>query len=224
MGIMIKASDLYYRYPKETTTRHLTKFSGKPDKAPFNRDDLYEVLPMLGAVMDELGSDEQSTLQIAEEIMIRELPRFIESREDVFDFLVGCTSEMTGESVTAAAELLSRCKAVLLGVAVGDALGAPVEFMTPGEIAAKYGRLDEMVGGGWLRLKPGQVTDDTEMTLCLARGIVNSGGWDLRGDCRRVCRLAQIKTDRRRGHLSARHPQLHAERGTGDAAKPVGCR
>jgi ADP-ribosyl-[dinitrogen reductase] hydrolase len=52
--------------------------------------------------------------------------------------------------------------------------------MTPGEIAAKYGRLQEMVGGGWLRLKPGQVTDDTEMTLCLARGIVNSAEWNLR--------------------------------------------
>jgi hypothetical protein len=98
MGIMIKASDLYYRYPKETTTRHLGKFSGKPDKTPFNRDDLYEVLPMLGAVMDSLGSDEQRTLQLAEEIMIRELPRFIESREDVFDFLVGCTSEMLGRA------------------------------------------------------------------------------------------------------------------------------
>jgi ADP-ribosyl-[dinitrogen reductase] hydrolase len=82
--------------------------------------------------------------------------------------------------VTAAADLLSSCKAVLLGVAVGDALGAPVEFMTPGEIATKYGRLQEMVGGGWLRLKPGQVTDDTEMTLCLARGIVNSGEWNLK--------------------------------------------
>ena len=33
MGIIVKASDLYYRYPKETTTRHLAKFSGKPDKA-----------------------------------------------------------------------------------------------------------------------------------------------------------------------------------------------
>jgi ADP-ribosyl-[dinitrogen reductase] hydrolase len=52
--------------------------------------------------------------------------------------------------------------------------------MTSGEIAAKYGRLTEMVGGGWLRLKPGQVTDDTEMTLCLARGIAANGSWDLR--------------------------------------------
>jgi hypothetical protein len=96
MGITIKASDLYYRYPKETTTRHLGKFSGKPDKATFNRDDLYEVLPMLGAVMDALGSNEQRVLLMTEELMIRDLPRFIESREDVFDFLVGCSSEMLG--------------------------------------------------------------------------------------------------------------------------------
>jgi len=98
MGITIKASDLYYRYPKETTTRHHSKFSGKPDNSAFNRDDLYEVLPMLGAVMDALGSDEQNTLQLAEEIMIRDLPRFIESREDVFDFLVGCTNEKLGRA------------------------------------------------------------------------------------------------------------------------------
>jgi hypothetical protein len=96
MGISVKASDLYYRYPKETTTRHLSKFKGKPDKSPFNRDDLYEVLPMLGAVMDSLGSDDQRILHIAEEIMIRDMPRFLESREDVFDFLVGCTSDRLG--------------------------------------------------------------------------------------------------------------------------------
>lgn len=77
-------------------------------------------------------------------------------------------------------ELAARSRALFLGVAVGDALGAPVEFMTSGEIAAKHGRLNEMVGGGWLRLRPGQVTDDTEMTLCLARGIAAAGGWDLR--------------------------------------------
>lgn len=78
-------------------------------------------------------------------------------------------------------ELLVRSRAVLLGVAVGDALGAPLEFMTSGEIATKYGRLTEMVGGGWLRLKPGQVTDDTEMTLCVARALTLAGRWDLTG-------------------------------------------
>lgn len=98
MGIKIKASDLYFRYPKETKNRHQAKFSGKPDKAPFNRDDLYEVLPMLGAVMDSLGSDEQRILHLAEEIMVRELPRFIESREEVFDFLIGCSRERLGSA------------------------------------------------------------------------------------------------------------------------------
>jgi len=76
-------------------------------------------------------------------------------------------------------ELLARSRAVLLGGAVGDALGAPLEFMTAGEIATKHGRLAEMVGGGWLRLKPGQVTDDTEMSLCIARGIIKAGCWHL---------------------------------------------
>jgi len=93
MGLIVKASDLYYRYPKDTVNRHLPKFSGKPDRRPFNRDDLYEVLPMLGAVMDRLGSDEQRILHQVEEIMIRQLPRFIDTRGEVFDFLVGCMRE-----------------------------------------------------------------------------------------------------------------------------------
>jgi len=78
-------------------------------------------------------------------------------------------------------EVAARARAALLGVALGDALGAPVEFMTSGEIRAKYGVLRELVGGGWLRLKPGQVTDDTEMSLCVGRAIAGAGGWDLAG-------------------------------------------
>lgn len=76
-------------------------------------------------------------------------------------------------------EVRDRARGAFLGLAVGDALGAPVEFMTKGEIAAKYGVLKEIVGGGWLRLKPGQVTDDTDMALCIARAVVSRQGWDL---------------------------------------------
>lgn len=75
--------------------------------------------------------------------------------------------------------IVNRARAALLGVAVGDALGATTEFMTPDQIRNRYGVLREIVGGGWLKLSPGQVTDDTEMTLCVARGIVGSGRWDL---------------------------------------------
>lgn len=66
-----------------------------------------------------------------------------------------------------------------LGLACGDALGATVEFMLPREIQAQYGTHKEITGGGWLRLKPGQITDDTEMSLYLGQAILDSSGWNL---------------------------------------------
>lgn len=78
---------------------------------------------------------------------------------------------------------LDRALGAYLGFAIGDALGATVEFMTPGEIAHQYGVHARMIGGGWLKLKPGQVTDDTEMALCVGRAIRHAGDWDLLGVC-----------------------------------------
>ncbi|SHF51124.1 ADP-ribosyl-[dinitrogen reductase] hydrolase [Desulfofundulus australicus DSM 11792] len=63
-------------------------------------------------------------------------------------------------------------KGAFYGAAVGDALGGPAEFMSAGEIREKYGVLKDMVGGGWLNLEPGEYTDDTQMTLAVARGIL----------------------------------------------------
>jgi ADP-ribosyl-[dinitrogen reductase] hydrolase len=77
-------------------------------------------------------------------------------------------------------ELVSRAQGAFLGLAVGDALGATTEFMTPEEIRLRFGVHRRIVGGGWLRLKPGQVTDDTQMSVALARALVKAGGWDLR--------------------------------------------
>lgn len=71
--------------------------------------------------------------------------------------------------------LTERAVAAYLGLAIGDALGATVEFMTPREIAAEYGTHDKIRGGGWLRLRPGQVTDDTTMALALGRSIIEKG-------------------------------------------------
>lgn len=70
----------------------------------------------------------------------------------------------------------SRAVGAYLGLAVGDALGATVEFMLPAEIRARYGVHDRLRGGGWLRLRPGQVTDDTTMALALGEAIVAAGG------------------------------------------------
>jgi ADP-ribosyl-[dinitrogen reductase] hydrolase len=79
--------------------------------------------------------------------------------------------------------LEDRALAAFLGLAVGDALGATVEFMTRQEIAAQYGVHRKMIGGGWLRLAPGQVTDDTEMALALGRSLLRCGELDARDVC-----------------------------------------
>lgn len=72
-------------------------------------------------------------------------------------------------------ELRERATAAYLGLAIGDALGATVEFMTPREIEHQYGVHSEILGGGWLKLKPGQVTDDTTMSLALGEVIMEDG-------------------------------------------------
>jgi ADP-ribosyl-[dinitrogen reductase] hydrolase len=68
--------------------------------------------------------------------------------------------------------------AAYLGLAIGDALGATVEFLTPNEIRHQIGLHSEITGGGWLRLKAGKVTDDTTMALALGESIIASGRVD----------------------------------------------
>ncbi|MFZ3160205.1 MAG: ADP-ribosyl-[dinitrogen reductase] hydrolase [Rhodoferax sp.] len=72
-------------------------------------------------------------------------------------------------------DLHDRALGAYLGFAIGDALGATVEFMRPREIAAKYGVHREIIGGGWLKLARGQVTDDTTMCLALGDAILQGG-------------------------------------------------
>ncbi|HBG04451.1 MAG: hypothetical protein A2075_03435 [Geobacteraceae bacterium GWC2_58_44] len=94
MGLSINASDLKYKYPKVVETRFYPKFQGKNDSEPFNRDDLYDIIPLLEAVMDDLGRDDARTLHFIEDLMNRDLPRCVSCRGEVFSFLSGCTREM----------------------------------------------------------------------------------------------------------------------------------
>lgn len=71
--------------------------------------------------------------------------------------------------------MLNRYLGGMMGVAVGDALGGTTELMWYYEITEKYGVLKEIIGGGWLSLQPGEVTDDTYMTMGVAKGILQSG-------------------------------------------------
>lgn len=61
----------------------------------------------------------------------------------------------------------------LFGLACGDALGATLENQNKEE-DNQYGYLKEIVGGGIFDLKPGDITDDTLLMLCVANGILKN--------------------------------------------------
>ena len=68
-----------------------------------------------------------------------------------------------------------RALGALLGLAVGDALGGPVEGVAADSLD---GSKREMTGGGASELRPGQTTGDTAMAVALARSLVELGGYD----------------------------------------------
>lgn len=90
--LIVKASDLKFKYRKYVESRDQPKFHGLPDPTPFNRDDLYEILPMMGAVMDRLDTADGEVLHLLEDIL-NEMPRFVVTREEVFDYLQGSAHE-----------------------------------------------------------------------------------------------------------------------------------
>jgi ADP-ribosyl-[dinitrogen reductase] hydrolase len=73
---------------------------------------------------------------------------------------------------------IDRARGVLCGIACGDALGRPVEFMPASEIRAEHGRLDEMIGHGTWNQPAGTITGDTEQALCIARSLAEQREFD----------------------------------------------
>jgi ADP-ribosyl-[dinitrogen reductase] hydrolase len=80
-----------------------------------------------------------------------------------------------------AEDISDRFRGCLLGVAVGDALGMPVEGYTAYEIESRFGPVRDMMpapeGHFHSGLAAGQFTDDTEETLLLAESMVESYGF-----------------------------------------------
>jgi ADP-ribosylglycohydrolase len=82
---------------------------------------------------------------------------------------------------------LDRVAGCLLGGALGDALGGPVEFRTLAEIRGRFGA-DGVAGFDDFRRAgvagSGQITDDTQMTLFTAEGLLRA---ECRSNQRGVC-------------------------------------
>jgi ADP-ribosyl-[dinitrogen reductase] hydrolase len=91
-------------------------------------------------------------------------------------------------------ETLQRYRGSLLGLAAGDALGAPLEGLPPGS----FSPVSDMVGGGFHGVEPGQWTDDTSLALCLAESLIERRGFDPTDQLERYLRWY------RDGHLSSK--------------------
>ncbi|CAF3395495.1 unnamed protein product [Rotaria sp. Silwood2] len=67
-------------------------------------------------------------------------------------------------------KILDRIQGSIIGMALGDALGAHVEFR-PREYLRQH-PVEDLIGGGTWGLNKGQFTDDTSMALCLANSLI----------------------------------------------------
>jgi len=79
-----------------------------------------------------------------------------------------------GKAVALDHKQTDRSRGAMLGLAIGDALGAAVEFQPAGSFPEVAG----FRAGGPHGLEPGEWTDDTSMALALADSIT-AVGWDV---------------------------------------------
>jgi ADP-ribosylglycohydrolase len=117
------------------------------------------------------------------------------------EYVRGWTSATAGEldpllepsTLAVARGLRERFLGALLGLAVGDAVGAATQFKRPGRFAP----VGDLLGGGPFDLPRGAWSDDTAMALCLTESLLESPGFDARDQVERYTRW------QRQGHLSA---------------------
>ncbi len=77
-------------------------------------------------------------------------------------------------------DLPDRVRGLVIGAAVGDALGAGVEFQSRESIRSEHGEVREYLGGGAFGWAPGQTTDDTDLAVAVFDTYLeNDGNFDL---------------------------------------------
>src|SRR5215831_8754523 len=76
-------------------------------------------------------------------------------------------------------DVLDAAYGCLIGACIGDAAGATLEFLGRKPTPADVDRALTLSGGGVFHLAPGQMTDDGELTLCLARALSASTSFSI---------------------------------------------
>ena len=80
-------------------------------------------------------------------------------------------------------EIKSRYKGSMLGLAIGDSLGAPVEFTKKDS----FEKIEYYRRGGKFNVEIGEYTDDTSMALCLAQSLIDKQGTDQKDQLSKYC-------------------------------------
>lgn len=70
--------------------------------------------------------------------------------------------------------VLEKFEGCILGLAIGDALGMPVEGLSREKVKQIYGEIRDFLPSPYGDLKAGEWTDDTEQTLLLAESIIET--------------------------------------------------
>lgn len=73
------------------------------------------------------------------------------------------------------ADLKSKVRGMFLGVAIGDAIGQPFESK-PYEVVKQVKKIENYRSG---RFKKGSWTDDTQLTIAVAKALIDANGFDM---------------------------------------------
>ncbi|CAF3171550.1 unnamed protein product [Rotaria socialis] len=121
------------------------------------------------------------------------LPQLLDESQPYEQLSRLCDDELSG--LGKKNQYLSKIQGSLIGLAVGDALGASVEFRPHSYMVANP--VSDMTSGGTWSLNAGQWTDDTSMALCLAASLISKGGFDA------YDQLVRYKRWFRKGYMSS---------------------
>ncbi len=98
--------------------------------------------------------------------------------QETSDQYLYCYSPVLGKTVSLS---LDKVLGMLVGVAIGDALGLPVEALTRSEISTQFGSVRGYASPQSNRFlegkmtSPGSCSDDTQLTLAVANGLASAG-------------------------------------------------
>ena len=136
-----------------------------------------------GRILVERGTDPHTAIDRVRAVR----PHAIETVGQE-QYVLNVKARTPQQSCTPPVDLRSRIRGCLLGGAIGDALGAPVEFMRLTEIKSRFGPkgiTDFAQAYGRI----GAITDDTQMTLFTAEGLLRAC---VRGNLKGICSTPSV--------------------------------